>query len=298
MTHSKCIYAAAILSASLASGQAPSMFSAQTRSGVAVQGMVVRECANAQEKSFDNLRVEAYSRQNSNRSFVSEIRWDGGFDIREVPEGVYELQVVTFQGSVVKRTIVTVNSMSAHQEVQLAIPCAERPATGTVSLRRLAHKPPKNAVKALHKAAGEQRKGNVAEWEKQLRLATTLDPEYFEARNNYGAFLVRHGRNEEALTEFRAAIGIDPTSAAVLANMSACLLGIGRVRDAEEYARKALAIDPLSAQAHYLIGVALVKQNRLTEEAAGHLRDSGSTFPRALEVEAVIRDKIRRQTGE
>jgi tetratricopeptide (TPR) repeat protein len=242
--------------------------------------------------------VEVISRQNANRSQVSDVRWDGGFEFREVAEGVYEAQVVNLQGGVIKRTILTVSSMSNNQELRIEIPCAEKELSGSVSIRRFSHKPPKEAVKALRKAGEAQQKGNVAEWEKYLRQATTLDPEYFEARNNFGAFLARNQRTAEALTEFRAAMEIDPSSPAVLSNVSACLLGMSQTKEAEEYARRALAIDPLSAQAHYLIGVAMVKQNRFTAEAADHLHDSGSVFPKALEVEAAVRERLRRQTSE
>lgn len=292
MTYSKCIVAASSLFWGLAAAQSPVFFSAESRASSAVQGVVVRECANPQNASFDNLRVELMSRQNSNRSFASDIHWDGRFELRDVNEGVYEAQVVNLQGGVIKRTIVTVTAMATHQEIRLAIPCAEKQTSGGVSLRRLSHKPPKGAVKAMRKAGEAQQKGDVAEWEKQLRLATTIDPDYFEARNNLGAFLARANRTAEALNEFRAAMEIDPAAAAVLTNVSACLLGLNEIKEAEEYARRALAIDPLSAQAHYLIGVALVKQNRFTLEAADHLHDSASVFPKALEVEAAIRKRI------
>jgi len=111
-------------------------------------------------------------------------------------------------------------------------------------------------------------------------------------------FYARATRTEEALTEFRAALEIDPQSAPVLNNISAAMLQIRQPREAETYARKALAIDPLSHQGHYLLGVALVNQNQFTEEAADHLRDSTSTYPKARQVEAVIRERLRRQSGE
>ena len=64
-------------------------------------------------------------------------------------------------------------------------------------MRRYSHKPPKAAVNALRKAAEAQRKGDVAEWEKYLRQSVTIDPDYFEARNNFGAFLARNLRAVE-----------------------------------------------------------------------------------------------------
>jgi tetratricopeptide (TPR) repeat protein len=282
----------------LAPAQSASHFSAQTRGNASVQGWVVPDCAGPNNNTFDNVRVEIINRQNSNRSQAIDVRWDGGFEFREVPEGVYEAQVVNLQGGVIKRTILTVSSMANHQEVRIEIPCVSKEASGSVSMRRLSHKPPKNAVKALRKAGEAQQKGKVDEWERYLRQAVTLDPDYFEARNNLGAFLARNSRTAEALGEFRAAMEIDPAASAVLSNMSACLLGLNQIKEAEEYARRALAIDPLSAQAHYLIGVAMVKQNRFTEEAADHLHDSGSVFPKALEVEAAVRERIRRHISE
>ena len=298
MTYSKCIFPSACLLFYAASAQSPSHFLAHARAASSIHGSVVRECVNSQDKSFDNLRVEVISRQNGNRSYAGDVAWDGGFEIRDVAEGVYEVQVVNLQSTVIKRTILTVNSMGNQQEMHISIPCAEKQTTGGISIRRLSHKPAKKAANALKKAGEAQRKGNVTEWEKNLRLAVKLDPDYFEARNNLGAFLARHNRPAEALEEFRAALEIDPDAAPILTNISASLLSLNQTKEAEAYARRALAIDPLSMQAHYLIGVALVKQNQFTLEAADHLHDSGTKFPKALEVEAAVRDRIRRQTGE
>jgi tetratricopeptide (TPR) repeat protein len=298
MTYSKCIFPAACLFLNLAHSQSSNFFTAQSRSSTAVQGTVVRECANSQDSGFDSLRVEIFNRPNSHGVQSADIRWDGRFEFHEVAEGVHEVQVVNLQGGVIRRTMLTVNTMGNPQELQLPIPCAEKQIAGSVSMRRLSHKATKEAVKALRKAGEAQRKGNVAEWEKYLLQAIALDPDFFEARNNMGVFLARNNRTAEALVEFRAAMEIDPASAAILSNVSACLLGLNQTKEAEEYARRALAIDPLSAQAHYLIGVALVKQNRFTIEAADHLHDSGTAFPKALQVEAVVRERIRRQTGE
>lgn len=298
MTYSKCIYSAAFLLLHLPFAQAQSYFSAQSRGTSAVQGTLVRECQGAGNTPFDNLRVEFSSRQSGNRTYSGDVRWDGGFEVRDVAEGVYEAQVVTVGGGVLKRTLFTSTPMTSHQDFRISVPCADKPVSGSVSIRRLSHKAPKAAVKALRKAGDAQRKGRMEEWERYLRLATSIDPEYFEARNNLGAFLVRTGRPAEALPEFRAAQDLDPNSAPVLNNISACLLSLERAKDAEEFARRALALDPLSPHAHYLIGVALLKQNRFTEEAADHLHDSGSAIPKALEVEAAVRERIRRQTGE
>ncbi|MBN8733552.1 MAG: tetratricopeptide repeat protein [Acidobacteria bacterium] len=300
MTYSKCIFSLGFLLAGLNGFEALAqpMFSAQARAAGAVSGAVVRMCEKSQDNSFQNLRVELTSRQNLNQTYFGDVRWDGTFEIRDVSEGVYEAQVTNQRGSVLKRTLFTVNTSGGGPEVRLELPCAEKQAAGGVSLRRLTHKPPKSAVKALRRAGEAQVKGDLAAWEKHLREAVRLDPEFFEARNNLGAFLARANRTEEALNEFRAALEIDPRSAPVLNNLSASMLNLHQPREAEAFARKALAIDPLSPQGHYLLGVALVNQNRFTEEAAGHLRDSTPTFPKARQVEAAVREHIRRQSGE
>jgi len=300
MTYSKCIYSLGFLLTGLSAlpAQAQPLFSAQARAAGAVSGAVVRLCTASQDNSFQNLRVELTSRQNLNQTYSGDVRWDGTFEIREVAEGMYEAQVTNQIGSVLKRTLFTVNTSGGGPEIRLELPCSEKQPSGAISLRRLAHKPPKSAVKALRKAGEAQVKGDLVAWEKHLREAVKQDPEYFEAHNNLGAFLARANRTEEALNEFRAALEIDPRSAPVLNNISASMLNLHQPREAEEFARKALAIDPLSPQGHYLLGVALVNQHRFTEEAADHLRDSTPTFPRARQVEAAVREHLRRQSGE
>lgn len=300
MTYSKCACLLTLLTAALAptAALAQPMFSAQSRSVGAVNGALVRGCARAQDASFHDLRVELHNRQSLHHAYSSDVRYDGTFEIRDVADGMYEAQVTNLRGTVLKRTIHSVNSTSGSPELRIELPCAEKQTTGGVSLRRLSHKPPKKAVNALRKAGDAQVKGDLPAWEKHLREAVRLDPEFFEAHNNLGAFLARANRNEEALAEFHAALEIDPQSAPVLNNVSAALLNLRQPREAETYARKALAADPLSPQGHYLLGVALVKQNQFTEEAADHLRDSTPAFPNARQVEAAVRQRIRRQTGE
>jgi len=84
--------------------------------------------------------------------------------------------------------------------------------------------------------------------ETHYKRAVELDPDAGAVNNNYGQFLCRTGRYEEAEARFVKAMD-DPfyaTPALVLNNAGICALRAGHRERAEEYLRKALRLDPRS----------------------------------------------------
>jgi Tfp pilus assembly protein PilF len=263
-----------------------------------VTGEVVYDTDVPGQPSLDHFTVELRSRTGRNEFHRASVTWDGVFEFRGVSEGSYELALLDKTGSVVKTDLITVTPYSGISGVRVKIPAVNSSAAAPVSLRRLMHKPPKTARKALEQAVKAQRNGDMAACEGKLREAVSADPGYFEAHNNLGALLMRTGRAAEAATHFRAALDIDSTAAPVLANLSASLLALREFKQAEQAARQALRHDPNSPQGHYLLGIALIEQNRFTDEAAVHLEASAETFPKAEKAAAFVRQRIRRQAGE
>lgn len=94
-----------------------------------------------------------------------------------------------------------------------------------------------------------ERIGDDAKAEQHYRRAAQLRPKGGAELNNYGTFLCRTGRYDEAQEYFQRAIA-DPfyrTPAVAMANSGSCLLQSGHPEAAEKVLRQALQQDPSNA---------------------------------------------------
>jgi tetratricopeptide (TPR) repeat protein len=152
---------------------------------------------------------------------------------------------------------------------------------GTVSVKRLSHKPPKAAKKAYEEAVRLSAKGQSLEAIALLQKAIQLDPEYMEALNNLGARYILIGEYERALPHLNKAIELDAHSVQPYCNLSLAYLGTGDAAAAERAARQSIANDPNEERGRYLLGVSLIAQRKQVEEATQHLRRAQDHFPQA-----------------
>lgn len=293
MSYSKCFLSLALLGAN-------GIFAQEgVKRTSFLSGSLAYESGAVNQPWLDRYVVELKVRAAAFDVRRAAVAWDGSFEFRHVPEGMYELSVMDKLGNVVRSEVVVIGGFGGTSGYQVRVPALTAPVGGSpVSLRRLAHKPMKAARKAYDAALKAQKKGDTKQWEAKLREAVALDGDFFEARNNLGALLLRTSRPAEALEQFRAAVAIDPNATAVLTNLSASLLELREPKDAEKAARQVLRIEPDSPQGHYLLGIALVHQNRFTEEAVDHLEASSEAFPKAERAAAIVRDRMRKQAGE
>jgi predicted Zn-dependent protease len=67
----------------------------------------------------------------------------------------------------------------------------------------------------------------------------------------------------------------------VLSNKAAALVMLSRWEEAEQAARRAIQLDPGSIDANYMLGIAMMKQGKITPETAAHLAIAAKTHPRA-----------------
>lgn len=89
------------------------------------------------------------------------------------------------------------------------------------------------------------------EAEESYRRAIRLAPEYSEAHNNYGYFLCKHGRYDEAMAEFETAWKnpLYSTPERALANAGQCAMRKGDIEQAANFTRRALVRAPDQIQA-------------------------------------------------
>jgi tetratricopeptide (TPR) repeat protein len=155
------------------------------------------------------------------------------------------------------------------------------PPRGGVSARTLAHQPPRAAVKAFNRAAQAWNKGQNDRALLYVGEAVRLDPDFVEARTDLGALYAKTGRPKEALDQYERALELEPNLALLHSNKAAALVMLSRWEEAEHAGRRAVQLDPGSIDGNYMLGIAMMKQGKITPETAAHLAIAVKKHPRA-----------------
>ena len=211
----------------------------------------------------------------------SDVGYDGRFEIRNVPDGEYNLTLKTSSGTTIYREVVRLTSFERRLTIRLRGERVQRPVSGLVSVQQLQHNPPKAARKAFEKGIRLYEKHDVEGSLASLQKAVELDPEYAQAFNNLGARYMMLGRLNESVAAFRRSVELDPYSSITHANLAQALISRGEPADAELAARRGVDLDRSDARGAYMLGLSLVLQRKYTPEAVSNLRRSESISPRA-----------------
>jgi len=211
----------------------------------------------------------------------TDIGSNGDFQFPDLPAGMYELTVTTLNGDVIYRQQVSLSSMMNRISVRLPAQNEEQPGAGTVSARQLLYKVPSKALKEFDKGMAAKKKNDSQAAMEHLIKAAELDPDFMEAHNNLGLQYLQTGNISEAVAQFQRAAELDPDAVSPEINLAATLVLLNRSGDAETAARHAVRLDAASPTAHYLLGVALLDQQKITDEALGNLEEASRTIPRA-----------------
>jgi Flp pilus assembly protein TadD len=145
----------------------------------------------------------------------------------------------------------------------------------------LAHKPSKAAAKAFKQGVQAWDRGQYDQALRYLTEAVRLDPDSVEALTDLGAAYAKTGQAVEALEQYERALALEPNLAAVHSNKAAALVMLSRWEEAEQAARRAVQLDPESIDATYMLGIALMKQGKITPETAARLAVAAKKNPRA-----------------
>lgn len=108
--------------------------------------------------------------------------------------------------------------------------------------------------------------------------AVALDPDFADARTNFGNALLASGRAEDAAAQLRAAVALLPDFASAHYNLGNALLAAGQTEAAEAPYRAALTRNPDHAGAYNNLGNALRAQGRVAEAAASY-REAAARLP-------------------
>ncbi len=217
---------------------------------------------------------------------------NANFTFEAIAPGSYSLRILGIGGSLIKQEFVEISRPSAPLVVRLPENAAERPVSGTVSVRRLENPVPKAALRAFRDAVKHSEAGRREQAVEALRKAIQIFPDYGEAHNNLGVQYLHSTDYRNAADEFRRAAAIDG-SAASYANLCYALSLMGQFDEAEQAGRSAVRIDPGFRKGHLVLGSVLAVKGR-DQESLEHLRIASTELPRALLSMARLHWRARR----
>ena len=165
---------------------------------------------------------------------------------------------------------------------------------GLISITRASHRIPKDAA-AQFKQAIRQKAQQPVEALAHFLEATRLDPLYWEAHANLADLYWKSGQRSAALDSLNAALAIDPNSEALQENKAVALLELGHPYDAEQAGWSSLRLKPDSETAHYLIGLARLRQGKIDPETVAHLAQAMGKIPQARQLHADAQEIMSRR---
>jgi tetratricopeptide (TPR) repeat protein len=172
-------------------------------------------------------------------------------------------------------------------------PAPSRPiATGVVSARTLAHKPLQSARKEFDRGVQAEQRGQNSEAIRRFTQAVRLDPNYVEAEADLGMLYSKTEQPEKAIEVFDRALAIEPNWALLSGAKASALVMLSRWEEAEQAARRAVRLNPRSVESNYMLGLALLMQNKITPETARYLEVAASQYPKAREHLAEVQAKL------
>ena len=164
--------------------------------------------------------------------------------------------------------------------------------SGLISTIRLRHKVPGPARKQFEQGLKAKNKGRTDESIRRLTGAIRLDPLYWEAHAQLADLYWQTEEKAAALECLEAALAIDPNSDVLQSNKAVALLDLGRPAEAEVAARHALQLSPQSAEGNYLLALAILRQGKVTSEAAEHLKLAVGRIPQAQEIFNQVSERL------
>ena len=258
-------------------GLAISAVAQDSRVLTSVRGTLVTEESLAGNRLVVNL-IDEVSRKPFGRSYVST---DGGFEFRDVPAGVYTVEISAASGEPFARQTVTLKSGGDQIEVRLPSINKRPVGAGTVSLRELQH-PLSSKSKKIFSAA--QKASDSGEYLKAVEiLRGALNDAAAEpfARMNIGVAYLKAGLPAAAVPELQEAARLLPDNGMAHTNLAYALLLTKHLDAAEVECRRALELDRNSAKARWMMGSLLLSKGSHEEEALEDLRLASRDIPKA-----------------
>jgi tetratricopeptide (TPR) repeat protein len=221
------------------------------------------------------------------RSILADI--EGHFEVRGLPPGTYDV-IVEEDGYEPVRTKVQLDSPQV--QVALYLKTSTPPKISqkryTVSVRelRISDKARDEYNKGLEGLAKNELAGSLSHFTK----AAALSPEYYEAIYHEGLVEMKLGRREEAGQAFQKAIDLSRGQYARADFGYAYYLYLdGKEGEAESVVRKGLELDQNSADGYVILGMVLLRLERL-DEAEKSVHEAVLRNPNSPDAHLVLSD--------
>ena len=220
--------------------------------------------------------------------------YDGHFEVGGLPPGIYEINVEE-SGYDTVRAKAQLEGPSLKLMIYLA-PAKWSPARQnkyTVSVRDL--RIPDKAREEYHKGMVCLAKDDAAGGVNHFTKAVKAFPDYYEALSQLGIAEIHLGRKEEARKAFQAAIDLSKgRHAAAEFGLGYLLYLEGNPGEAEAILRRGLEVDGNAPDGHVILGMALLRLDRL-DEAERSAREALLRRPGYAEAYLVLADVYARR---
>lgn len=174
------------------------------------------------------------------------VQSSGRFEVRNLESGTYTLRVLDERGAVVGGASASTGGMFGPVEIRVGGAPKARVGSGKISVSRLREDPDGKADREM----------------------------------NYGLWYARDKNWDKARKHFEKALRMDSGHVRTLANWAALEMQQGHATEAESLARKGLAMEPDNVRLLHALGVSLLSQGVLTDEAAHALEKAGKEQPK------------------
>jgi hypothetical protein len=222
--------------------------------------------------------VESMSHKKLSRAYVGG---DGGFEFRDVPAGIYTVEVGASSGDPIQSQ--TVSLKTSGDQIEIRLPARENKpvGSGTVSVHELQHPPSAKSKRIFEAAQKSAAAGDYLRAVEILRGALNDASAVAFARMNIGVAYLRAGQAAVAVPELQEAARLMPEDAVAHTNLAYALLLTKHEDAAEIECRRALQLNRNSSKAHWVMGSILLNKGSHEEEAVENLRFASREIPKA-----------------
>ena len=226
------------------------------------------------------------------RSILTD--YDGHFEVSGLPAGTYDVTIEE-QGYQTYRSTAEFDGSALKLELHLAALLPPQPvqSANTVSVRELAI--PGKAKEEYRKGLASLAKKQLVQSLKHFASAVRAFPGYFEALYHQGIVETDLGHQEAAMQDFQMASELSGGRyARAQFGMGYLYYLQGNAAQAESITRRGLELDPDSADGYVILGMALLRLNRV-DEAERSAREALLRNPNEVDAYLVLADSCARR---